>query len=167
MQIHMRLLALSKKLDSESLLKHLGLISFKRKFIHKFLFLLITECFRWIKKNFLISYQIGRDFVGIEKEQEFIDIALKRKAEFVYKISEGRPNVEDRLKNGDIALVINTSDTKPSVDDGKKIRQNVLRFKIPYFTTIRAALAAAKSLSTVQTGKALEVKSLQEYLSER
>ena len=85
-------------------------------------------------------------------------------AEFVYKISEGRPNVEDRLKNGDIALVINTSDTKSSVDDGKKIRQNVLRFKIPYFTTIRAA---AKSLSTVQTGKALEVKSLQEYLSER
>jgi len=53
------------------------------------------------------------------------------------------------------------------VDDGKKIRQNVLRFKIPYFTTIRAALAAAKSLSTVQTGKALEVKSLQEYLSEK
>ncbi len=88
-------------------------------------------------------------------------------AEFVYKISEGRPNVEDRLKNGDIALVINTSDTKSSVDDGKKIRQNVLRFKIPYFTTIRAALAAAKSLSTVQTGKALEVKSLQEYLRER
>jgi len=66
-----------------------------------------------------------------------------------------------------IALVINTSDTKSSVDDGKKIRQNVLRFKIPYFTTIRAALAAAKSLSTVQTGKALEVKSLQEYLSEK
>ena len=88
-------------------------------------------------------------------------------AEFVYKISEGRPNVEDRLKNGDIALVINTSDTKSSVDDGKKIRQNVLRFKIPYFTTIRAALAAAKSLNTVQTGKALEVKSLQEYLSEK
>ena len=88
-------------------------------------------------------------------------------AEFVYKISEGRPNVEDRLKNGDIALVINTSDTKSSVDDGKKIRQNVLRFKIPYFTTIRAALAAAKSLSSVQTGKALEVKSLQEYLSEK
>ena len=47
-------------------------------------------------------------------------------AEFVYKISEGRPNVEDRLKNGDIALVINTSDTKSSVDDGKKIRQMYL-----------------------------------------
>ena len=114
---------------------------------------------------------LDRDFVGIKKEQEFTNIAHLSEsgveAEFVYKISEGRPNVEDRLKNGDIALVINTSDTKSSVDDGKKIRQNVLRFKIPYFTTIRAALAAAKSLSTVQTGKALEVKSLQEYLSER
>ena len=82
---------------------------------------------------------LGRDFIGIEMEPEFIDIAL----------------------------VINTSDTKSSVDDGKKIRQNVLRFKIPYFTTIRAALTAATSLSTVQTGKTLEVKSLQEYLSER
>ncbi|WP_169777916.1 carbamoyl-phosphate synthase large subunit [Campylobacter curvus] len=85
-------------------------------------------------------------------------------AEFVYKISEGRPNIEDRLKNGDIALVINTSDSKSSVDDGKKIRQNVLRFKIPYFTTMRAALAAARSIKSVQEGSALEVKSLQEYL---
>ena len=88
-------------------------------------------------------------------------------AVFVYPLGAVSQKVEDCLKNGDIALVINTSDTKSSVDDGKKIRQNVLRFKIPYFTTIRAALAAAKSLSTVQTGKALEVKSLQEYLSEK
>ena len=84
--------------------------------------------------------------------------------QFVYKISEGRPNIEDRLKNGDIALVINTSDSKSSVDDGKKIRQNVLRFKIPYFTTMRAALAAARSIKSVQEGSALEVRSLQEYL---
>ncbi|MFL1705954.1 carbamoyl-phosphate synthase large subunit [Campylobacter sp. MOP7] len=85
-------------------------------------------------------------------------------AEFVYKISEGRPSVEDRLKNGDISLVINTSDSKSNAEDGKKIRQNILRFKIPYFTTIAAALAAAKSIRSVQDGSALEVKSLQEYL---
>ncbi|MDO5045226.1 carbamoyl-phosphate synthase large subunit [Campylobacter sp.] len=85
-------------------------------------------------------------------------------AEFVYKISEGRPNVEDRLKNGDISLVINTSDSKSNAEDGKKIRQNILRFKIPYFTTIAAALAAAKSIRSVQDGSAHEVKSLQEYL---
>ena len=86
-------------------------------------------------------------------------------AEFVYKISEGRPSVEDRLKNGDISLVINTSDSKSNAEDGKKIRQNILRFKIPYFTTISAVLAAAKSIRSVQDGSALEVKSLQEYLS--
>ena len=85
-------------------------------------------------------------------------------SEFVYKISEGRPNVEDKLKNGDIALVINTSDSKSNSEDGKKIRQNIMRFKIPYFTTMSAALAAAKSLKSVQDGSALEVKSLQEYL---
>ncbi|CAD7288955.1 Carbamoyl-phosphate synthase large chain [Campylobacter majalis] len=85
-------------------------------------------------------------------------------AEFVYKISEGRPNIEDRLKNGDIALVINTSDSKSNANDGKKIRQNVLRFKLPYFTTMRAALAGAKSIKSAQDGLALNVKSLQEYL---
>ncbi len=39
-----------------------------------------------------------------------------------------------------------------------------MRFKIPYFTTMSAALAAAKSLKSVQDGSALEVRSLQEYL---
>lgn len=86
-------------------------------------------------------------------------------AEFVYKISEGRPNIEDKLKNGDIAMVINTSDSKSNADDGKKIRQNILRFKLPYFTTMAAATAAAKSIKAVQSGEALNVKSLQEFLS--
>lgn len=84
--------------------------------------------------------------------------------EFVYKISEGRPNIEDKLKNGDIDLVINTSDTKSSSSDAAKIRQSVLRFKLPYFTTMKAAVAAANSIGSMQDGSALEVKSLQEWL---
>lgn len=83
---------------------------------------------------------------------------------FIYKVSEGRPNVEDKLKNGDIQLVINTSDNKSSVDDAKKIRQSVLRFKIPYFTTIAAAQAATKSIKSIQNLKAIEPKALQDYL---
>ncbi|MGG7074465.1 carbamoyl-phosphate synthase large subunit [Campylobacter sp. 9BO] len=85
-------------------------------------------------------------------------------AEFVYKISESRPNIEDKLKNGDIAMVINTSDSKSNYEDGKKIRQNIMRFKLPYFTTIRAALVAANSIRSLQSGRAYDVKSLQEYL---
>ena len=85
-------------------------------------------------------------------------------ATFVHKISEGRPNVEDKLKNGDIDLVINTSDAKSSKDDAKKIRQSVLRFNIPYFTTIAAARAAALSIKDIEDGSALIPKALQDYL---
>ncbi len=85
-------------------------------------------------------------------------------SEFVYKISEGRPNVEDRLKNGEVDLVINTSDNKSSKDDAKKIRQSVLRFSIPYFTTIAAATVAAKSLAHIQNESVYEPKALQDYL---
>jgi len=86
-------------------------------------------------------------------------------SEFVHKISEGRPNIEDKLKNGDVDLVINTSDAKSSKDDAKKIRQAVLRFNIPYFTTIAAARAAAASIKDIEDGSALEPKALQDYLN--
>jgi carbamoyl-phosphate synthase large subunit len=85
-------------------------------------------------------------------------------AEFVYKISEGRPNIEDKLRNKDIALVINTSDNKSGKDDAKKIRQSVLRLNIPYFTTVSEAFVAAEAIKSIQKGDALEPKSLQEYL---
>jgi carbamoyl-phosphate synthase large subunit len=81
----------------------------------------------------------------------------------VYKISEGRPNIEDKLKNSQIALAVNTGDSKSSTSDAVKIRQAVLRFKIPYFTNMNAALKAAESISSNEA--ALEVKSLQEYLN--
>jgi len=86
-------------------------------------------------------------------------------SEFVYKISEGRPNIEDKLKNGDVDLVINTSDAKSSKDDAKKIRQAVLRFNIPYFTTIAAARVAALSIKDMKDGSVLEPKALQDYLN--
>ncbi|OCS00787.1 carbamoyl phosphate synthase large subunit [Campylobacter fetus subsp. testudinum] len=114
---------------------------------------------------------------GIELAKEFVTLGfivlatggtykfLKNagvSCEMVYKISEGRPNIEDNLKNGEIALAVNTSDNKSSSSDAHKIRQAVLRFKIPYFTNMNAALVAAKSISANEA--ALEVKSLQEYL---
>ncbi|MDR1976557.1 MAG: carbamoyl-phosphate synthase large subunit [Campylobacteraceae bacterium] len=86
-------------------------------------------------------------------------------AEFVYKISEGRPNIEDKLKNKDVALVINTSDNKSSKDDAKKIRQSVLRLNIPYFTTVSEAFVAIEAIANLQKGGALEPKALQEYLN--
>ena len=87
--------------------------------------------------------------------------------EQIYKISEGRPNVEDKLKNGEIQLVINTSDEHSSKEDTKKIRANIIRFKIPYFTNLRAANAGAKAIKAVQDESYLQIKSLQEYFKSK
>lgn len=93
-------------------------------------------------------------------------LASNLECELVYKISEGRPNVEDMLKNGQIQLVINTSDGQSFKGDTKKIRENIIRFKIPYFTNLRSALAGAKSIKAMQEGSYLKIKSLQEWLQD-
>ena len=87
-------------------------------------------------------------------------------AEFVYKISEGRPNIQDKMKNNEIALVINTSDNKSSKNDAKEIRRTVIKLNIPYFTTIAAATVAVESIKELQNSNAVFApKALQDYLS--
>ena len=82
----------------------------------------------------------------------------------VLKISQGRPNIEDSIKNGEIALVVNTSDNLASKDDAKILRQSVLRFHIPYFTTIAAANIAFEAIATLKNSNLLEPKALQDFL---
>ncbi len=87
-------------------------------------------------------------------------------SEKVLKISEGRPNIDDMIRNEEIALAINTSDNKSSKDDAKTIRQSVLSNHVPYFTTIAAALATAEAIKALKaTGGVTEPKALQDYLS--
>jgi len=83
----------------------------------------------------------------------------------VLKISEGRPNIEDMLKNGEISMVINTSDAKSVKDDTVKIRQSVVRFNVPYITTISAANATVHALEVLKSDKEYSVKALQDYLA--
>ena len=82
--------------------------------------------------------------------------------EKVLKVSEGRPNIVDMIKNEEISLVINTSDNKRSKDDAKIIRREVLNNSIPYFTTIAAAFAAIEGIEFLQKNTK-SVKSLQDY----
>jgi len=82
----------------------------------------------------------------------------------VLKISEGRPNIVDMIKNEEIALVINTSDNKASKEDAKIIRREVLNNGIPYFTTIAAAKSAIEAIRFLQTNT-IGVKSIQNYFS--
>ena len=83
------------------------------------------------------------------------------KARMVYKISEGRPNIEDNIRNGEIALAINTSGHKSKQGDAAAIRQAVLKAGVPYFTNMRSALMAANAILSIKNAE--EVKSLQEY----
>ena len=83
-------------------------------------------------------------------------------AEKVNKMHEGRPNIADAIKNGEIHLVINTPIGKLSAHDDSYIRKAAIRYKVPYITTTAAALAAAKGIAACRQGRET-IQSLQEY----
>ena len=83
----------------------------------------------------------------------------------VLKISEGRPNIDDMIKNEEIALAINTSDNKASKSDAKIIRQSVLANNVAYFTTLAAARATAMAIKELKTQDGcIAPKAIQDYL---
>jgi carbamoyl-phosphate synthase large subunit len=83
-------------------------------------------------------------------------------SEHILKMHEGRPNIVDGIKNKEIQLVINTPSGKLSIYDDSYIRKTAIKFKIPYITTLAAAIAAAKGIAAYRHGKE-SVRSLQEY----
>jgi carbamoyl-phosphate synthase large subunit len=83
-------------------------------------------------------------------------------AELIAKMHEGRPNIVDGIKNGEIHLVINTPSGKLSKHDDSYIRKSAIRYKVPYITTLAAALAAARGIAAFRRGHGT-VKSLQDY----
>nr|WP_321266163.1 carbamoyl-phosphate synthase large subunit [uncultured Sulfurimonas sp.] len=85
--------------------------------------------------------------------------------ERVLKISEGRPNIEDSMKNDEIAMAINTSDNNTSKKDAIVIRQEVLRRSIPYFTTLSAARALILALDEMGDDSWSASQAIQDFLA--
>jgi carbamoyl-phosphate synthase large subunit len=83
-------------------------------------------------------------------------------SEPVFKVNEGRPNVVDRMKNGEIQIVINTPLGSESRFDEYAIGWAAVEQKIPFITTLSAASSFAEGISKIKEGKT-SVKSLQEY----
>ena len=83
----------------------------------------------------------------------------------VLKLHEGRPNIEDAIKNGEIQLVVNTPAGKTSEFDDSYIRKAAIRHKVPYITTTAAALAAAEGIAARRASRD-GVRSLQSYHAE-
>jgi len=82
----------------------------------------------------------------------------------VKKIAEGRPNIEDYIKNGEIDLILNTPIGKGPKFDEYKIRHQAVIHRVPIITTIPGAMAAVNGIKSMRKGH-LEVKCLQEYHS--
>jgi carbamoyl-phosphate synthase large subunit len=80
----------------------------------------------------------------------------------LFKISEGRPNVLDLMKNGDIDLIINTPSGKTPRKDEIRIRSLAVANRIPILTTISAVEASIRAIRGIKT-KGIDVRSLQEY----
>ena len=80
----------------------------------------------------------------------------------VNKVAEGRPHIVDRIVDGEIALIFNTTEGWQSLRDSQSIRGSALVGKVPYFTTAAASRAAAQAIAATR-GCQLEVRSLQDY----
>ncbi|HEY9784406.1 MAG TPA: carbamoyl-phosphate synthase large subunit [Candidatus Obscuribacterales bacterium] len=80
----------------------------------------------------------------------------------VNKVSEGRPNLVDRIKNGEIQLVINIPSGRTARDDDQLIRRASINYNVPVVTTLSGARATAAAIASLQAGP-LGVNSLQDY----
>jgi carbamoyl-phosphate synthase large subunit len=82
----------------------------------------------------------------------------------VNKVAQGRPHIVDRIKDGDVDLIFNTTEGWQSHKDSASIRGSALMQKVPYFTTAAASAAVVRAIAA-QGEHSLEVRSLQDYYS--
>jgi carbamoyl-phosphate synthase large subunit len=80
----------------------------------------------------------------------------------VNKVLEGRPHIVDAMKNGEVALVFNTTEGAKALGDSKDIRRTALLHHIPYYTTLAGAVAVTRAIKALKAGK-IEVAPLQSY----
>jgi carbamoyl-phosphate synthase large subunit len=85
-------------------------------------------------------------------------------AERINKVSEGRPHVVDAIKNGGVQLVFNTTEGAQALADSRSLRRAALLHKVPYYTTLAGAVAAAEGVRAFRAGD-MEVRALQDYFA--
>lgn len=86
--------------------------------------------------------------------------------EKVNKVLEGRPHIVDAITNGEVQLVFNTTEGPQALADSRSLRRAALLHKVPYYTTLSGAVAAAQGIRAYLGGD-LEVRTLQSYFSGR
>jgi carbamoyl-phosphate synthase large subunit len=115
----------------------------------------------WIEEPVRLLLARGFTILATEGTRRHL-ASLGMPAEGVRKVLEGRPHIVDRMKDGDVQLVFNTTEGRQSLEDSFSLRRAALMMKIPYYTTAAGALAAARAIAAQGEG-GLEVRSLQSY----
>ncbi len=105
--------------------------------------------------------EAGFRIVSTKHTQEYLE-KYGIEAERVNKISEGRPNVYDLITNKQVNIVVNTPKGNDAGQDDSYVRKACIKSKVPYMTTMAAALATANGILTVKSEKKVGVMSLQE-----
>jgi len=117
-----------------------------------------------IEKTAVKLTELGFKIIATEGTHNFLkDKGIE--SEKIYKMHEGRPNIADLIKNGDINLIINTPIGREGKYDDSYIRNAAIKYRVPYITTVVAAQAAVEGIGAAKQEKT-GVKSLQEYHAE-
>ena len=106
---------------------------------------------------------MGFDLIATDGTARYLEgqgIAVAR----VNKVQQGRPHIVDRIKDGDVAFIVNTTEGVQSMKDSASIRASALYGKVPYYTTASASVAATAAIAAMKA-RPLEVRSLQSYYS--
>ena len=109
-------------------------------------------------------HEAGFHIIATGHTKEMIE-AADISAERICKMSEGRPNIYDIITNGKVDLVVNTPKGDEDGPDDSYVRKACIKSRVPYITTMAAALASADGILTVQKQEAKDVISLQELHS--
>ncbi len=82
----------------------------------------------------------------------------------INKVLEGRPHIVDAIRNGEVQLVFNTTEGATALADSRSLRRAALLQKVPYYTTLAGAVAAAEGIGALRRGE-LQVRALQDYFA--
>jgi carbamoyl-phosphate synthase large subunit len=104
---------------------------------------------------------LGFKVIATSGTQRFFE-ANGVSAHKINKVLEGRPHIVDAIKNGEVQLVFNTTDGSQALSDSRSLRRAALLHKVPYYTTLSGAIAAALGIKAYFEGD-LEVRTLQSY----
>ncbi|WP_206453453.1 carbamoyl-phosphate synthase large subunit [Aurantimonas marina] len=108
-------------------------------------------------------YDLGFKVIATGGTQRFlIDNGIA--AEKINKVLEGRPHIEDAIRNRQVQLVLNTTEGAKALSDSRSLRRAALIHKVPYYTTLAGMSAAAEAIAALRTGN-LEVQPLQSYFT--